>query len=178
MTYAAFLRAINVGGRGVVKMADLRDAFAAAGARDPRTVIQSGNVLFGGAVKPEALFRRITREVTRLLGAPAGIYFRTLPELEALVAEAPFGTLHADPAAKLYVAFFGGAASPVRVPLLDAKEAIEVVALRPREALIVSRRKPNGMYGFPGFALEKALGVPVTARNWTTVSRIVKTGLS
>ena len=46
MTYIAFLRAINVAGHASLKMTDARDAFAAAGCRNVRTYIQSGNVLF------------------------------------------------------------------------------------------------------------------------------------
>lgn len=44
--YVAFLRAINVGGRTLIKMSDLRDAFAAAGCRDVTTYIQSRNAMF------------------------------------------------------------------------------------------------------------------------------------
>ncbi|NNF11170.1 MAG: DUF1697 domain-containing protein [Acidimicrobiia bacterium] len=44
--YLALLRGINVGGKNVIPMADLRDAFAELGFEDVRTYIQSGNVLF------------------------------------------------------------------------------------------------------------------------------------
>jgi uncharacterized protein (DUF1697 family) len=44
--HVAFLRAINVAGHAIVRMADLRQAFADAGCRNVRTYIQSGNVVF------------------------------------------------------------------------------------------------------------------------------------
>ncbi len=44
--YVALLRGINVGGKNKVAMADLREAFEAAGYGAVRTYIQSGNVLF------------------------------------------------------------------------------------------------------------------------------------
>ena len=47
MTHVAFLRAVNVGGRGLVKMTDLQKAFTADGATNARTVIASGTVLIG-----------------------------------------------------------------------------------------------------------------------------------
>jgi uncharacterized protein (DUF1697 family) len=46
MTFLAFLRGINVGGNALIKMADLREALAAAGFADVRTYIQSGNLAF------------------------------------------------------------------------------------------------------------------------------------
>ncbi|NIP26808.1 MAG: DUF1697 domain-containing protein, partial [Phycisphaerae bacterium] len=44
--YAALLRGINVGGKNIIKMADLRACFERMGFSDVRTYIQSGNVLF------------------------------------------------------------------------------------------------------------------------------------
>ena len=44
--FVALLRGINVGGKNVVKMADLRGAFEQAGFAEVSTYINSGNVLF------------------------------------------------------------------------------------------------------------------------------------
>jgi uncharacterized protein (DUF1697 family) len=46
MTYVAFLRAVNVGGKGIVSMAAIREALVALGLSDVRTYINSGNVIF------------------------------------------------------------------------------------------------------------------------------------
>ena len=50
--YVALLRGINVGGRNIVRMADLRAAFEDAGYAAVGTYIQSGNVLFESAIPP------------------------------------------------------------------------------------------------------------------------------
>jgi len=42
------------------------------------------------------------------------------------------------------------------------------------DVLIVSRRKPNGMYGFPNNWIERELGVVATARNWSTVTKLAE----
>ena len=44
--YIAILRGINVGGKRVIIMSDLRDLFSELGFEDAKTYIQSGNVLF------------------------------------------------------------------------------------------------------------------------------------
>src|SRR5262245_8421476 len=46
MTHIAFLRAINVGGHKPVAMADLRDLLSELGFGDPRSLLQSGNLIF------------------------------------------------------------------------------------------------------------------------------------
>lgn len=177
MTHVAFLRAINVGGRGVVKMSDLQKAFVAAGAANVRTVIASGNVVFDAPSALGPIRGRIQHNVKSLLGTEPVIVFRTTRYLGDLVSAAPFGALVGDRSLKLYVAFLAGA--PTRktaFPLAIPKEMLEVHGLHERDALIVSRRKPNGFYGFPGDWTERELGVASTARNWSTVTKIVAGG--
>ena len=197
MTHVAFLRAVNVGGKGLVKMADLQKAFTAAGAKNVRTVIASGNVIFDAPAALGPMRDRILKKVGALLrpehvgrampphrasamgtpgsGAPPVIVFRTLPYLERLIESAPFGALVNDKRLKLYVLFLGGKPKALpALPITIPKELIEVPAMHEQDALIISRRKPNGMYGFPGLWTEKELGVASTARNWNTVVRIVE----
>jgi uncharacterized protein (DUF1697 family) len=175
MTHVAFLRAVNVGGRGLVKMTDLQKAFTAAGAQNVRTVIASGNVVFEAPAALGPLRERIVTKVRPLLGADPEIAFRTLPYLERLIAAAPFGRLVNDRSLKLYVLFLLGTPKCVPVfPLTIPKEVIEVRGMYEQDALIVSRRKPNGFYGFPGLWTEKELGVKSTGRNWSTIARIAK----
>jgi uncharacterized protein (DUF1697 family) len=46
MTYVAFLRGVNVGGKSIVSMAAIKEALVALGLSDVRTYINSGNVIF------------------------------------------------------------------------------------------------------------------------------------
>jgi uncharacterized protein (DUF1697 family) len=172
--YLAFLRAINVGGHAIVRMSDLRDAFAAAGCQGVRTYIQSGNVIFASpAENPAGLFDEIRVKLRELLGQEPGVLFRAAQEIERLVAADPFQAYDGEADAKRNVAFL--AQKPrrkPRLPLLSAEEALEAFALKNLEVFIVSRRKKNGFYGFPNSFLEKELGVSATSRNWTTLTKM------
>src|SRR5437899_292547 len=57
-TYLALLRAINVGGHQQVAMADLRDLLRQLGFRDPRSLLQTGNLVFGGQTRTTAALER------------------------------------------------------------------------------------------------------------------------
>ena len=174
MTHVAFLRAVNVGGKGLVKMTDLQKAFTAAGAKNVRTVIASGNVIFEARAVLGPLRERILKKVGALLGTEPVIVFRTMPYLARLIEAAPFGPLASDRTVRVYVLFLN--AKPKQLPLFPItipKELLEVPGMHEQDALIVSRRKPNGMFGYPGLWTDKELGVASTARNWTTVVRIV-----
>ncbi len=61
MRLVALLRGINVGGRSVIKMAELRPAFEGLGLKDVRTYIQSGNVVFTSEGSRRGLAIRFSR---------------------------------------------------------------------------------------------------------------------
>lgn len=176
MTYIAFLRAINVAGHTIVKMQDLKAKFVEAGCGNVRTFIQSGNVVFDcPAEQAGTLCTKVSNTVRDLCGASGSVMFRALEDVERIVDAKPFGPLTAERALKLYVAFLAG--RPVlrpHLPIVSAKEELEAIAITDSEAFIISRRKPNGFYGFPNNFIEKELGVAATSRNWSTVTKLVR----
>ncbi len=174
MRQVAFLRAVNVAGHARVRMAAVVRAFEQAGCREVTSYGHAGNLLWspGTAGVPLA---NIRARLAELLGVTAEMAIRTERQLRALVTAAPFGPLTDDPRLTLYVVFMTRAAKQVPpLPLADARECVELVAVRGRDAFVVSRRKPNGMFGFPNAFVEKALGVPATSRNWSTVTTVAR----
>ncbi len=91
-TYVALLRGINVGGRNVIRMADLRSAFEEGGFRDVATYIQSGNVIFRATGStPGALTTRIEEMLASAFDYQARIALRSREAMEAVVTGAPAG---------------------------------------------------------------------------------------
>ncbi|MEW6758044.1 MAG: DUF1697 domain-containing protein [Acidobacteriota bacterium] len=172
--YAAFLRAVNVGGRASVRMADLCRVFSEAGCGEVRTVIQSGNVLFeppGGLTPP--LERAILAGVRGLVGREAAVCFRSLKAIQDLVSEAPFSGVDNPSQAKLYVTFLARRPRVLpSLPISSPKEGLDVLALRNLDVVVVSRPLRKGMCGFPNAFVESVFGVPATSRNWNTVRRM------
>ncbi len=171
--HVAFLRGINVGGRGVLKMQDLARMFTSAGCENVKTYIQSGNVVFearaGDLHRPH---RTIEKQLRDRLGVEVKVVLRTSREIENLMRLDPFKKAGRDPKAKRYVAFLHGTPrSKPALPLISAKEGIEVFLVKNLEAFSLSR-EVKGRYGFPNAFIEKELGVTATTRNWNTVGRI------
>ncbi len=116
----ALLRAVNVGGRGMVAMADLRQAFAAMGFAEARTLLQSGNVVFdGGGAAPEALEALIERELKAQLDLETVVLVRTADAWSRIIAANPFAREARDDPGHLHV-----------MPLKSAVEAAAVEALQ------------------------------------------------
>jgi uncharacterized protein (DUF1697 family) len=75
MTYVAFLRGVNVGGKGMVSMAAIREALVALGLSDVRTYINSGNVIF--STRPSDA-KRLTARIEKALEQHAGMAIKVL----------------------------------------------------------------------------------------------------
>src|SRR5580700_5432601 len=75
MTYVAFLRGVNVGGKGIVSMAAIKEALVALGLSDVRTYINSGNVIFSTRAADAG---RLTVGIEKALQQQAGIAIKVL----------------------------------------------------------------------------------------------------
>jgi uncharacterized protein (DUF1697 family) len=170
MGWVAFLRAINLGARNKIAMADLRAAFENAGCSDVRTYIQSGNVLFQASGSGAALRRKLERAVERECGVKTAIAIRTWTELRRIAGSHPFG---ADTSGSA-VTFL------VEKPAAAAVRRLRELEVAPDEAKVVGKNVfihyPNGVQGsrLTGALVEKTLGVAGTNRGWRTVARLAE----
>jgi uncharacterized protein (DUF1697 family) len=170
----SLLRAVNVGGHAVIKMADLQALYESLKFRDVRTYVQSGNVVFrtdSGDLK--ALSKKIQVAIEKRFKVTPGVLLRTADELRGIVAANPFAKRADVLPAKLLVYFLHAE--------LSRDAAAELKKLPPkREELIPTKRElyiyfPDGMgkSRLPWRALEKLCITPGTGRNWNTVTKLL-----
>lgn len=165
MLWAALLRAVNLGARNKVPMAPLRELFEREGCRDVRTYLQSGNVLFEhSSPDSDALAAAIAGE----FGVDTVVVLRRARELRTLAGRHPFG----KDTSSSHVAF---PASPLskrdRTAVLRLAEGKDELALVGGEIVL---RYPGGFRRarLTPARIERELGIPVTARNWRTVTQL------
>jgi uncharacterized protein (DUF1697 family) len=90
--HIALLRGINVGGKNMVRMADLREVFEGMPLSDVSTYINSGNVLFRAPRQKRAeLAARIESALGRELGMELKVVLLTAAQLRGVVDGAPAG---------------------------------------------------------------------------------------
>jgi uncharacterized protein (DUF1697 family) len=88
----ALLRGINVGGKSLIKMADLRETFEEMGFADVSTYIASGNVLFRSPREKRAeLAARVESELSRRFELELKVVLLTKAELRGVVNGSPRG---------------------------------------------------------------------------------------
>ena len=172
MRYAAFLRAVNVGGR-VVKMDRLRGLFSEAGFSGVSTHIASGNVLFTAARgRAGDLERKLETALGEALGFEVATFLRTPAELEAIAARRPFTGAEAAEAHALYVGFLKGPLPPDQArAVLGFAGTNDALAVHGREIHWLCRERSPKSIALPG-RIEKALRLPATFRNVTTVGQV------
>jgi uncharacterized protein (DUF1697 family) len=172
--YVALLRGINVGGRKVIKMDHLSRVFAAAGFKNVRTLIASGNVSFDAPeTESNALAEKMEKRLSKAFGHEVPVTVRTMGELKALVKRNPFKQVKTSKDVMMCVAFlFSPTSQKLKFPLVFPKEMLEVLVVHNGAAFIVARRKSNGWFTFPHEFVEKTFGVRSTVRNWSTVQKL------
>jgi uncharacterized protein (DUF1697 family) len=167
------LRGINLGPRNRIAMRELREAVAGAGFDDVSTYVQSGNVVLSAASKPEQTARNVERLIKERFRLEIDVVVRTRDELARVVQRNPLADVADDPK-RYQVSFLDGKLDRTTVEKLEA-------ALVESERLIVDGREvyawhPAGVARSKLWALlaGRGLGVTATARNWTTVTKLLE----
>ena len=170
-TYIALFRGINVGGKNILPMKDLVGILEGLGCEKVKTYIQSGNAVFRAK---ENQIKKITEKLcSKILGSYGfnpKVLLLGVTELEEAIKNNPFKTIEGKA-----LHFFFLEYSPVK-PDLD-----ELANVKSNSEEFKLDKKTFYLYAPDGIGrsklaakVEKALGVPVTARNWNTVRKLIE----
>jgi uncharacterized protein (DUF1697 family) len=173
--YVALLRGINVGGKNLIKMADLQACLEEDGLEDVATYIQSGNVVFGSAGSSlTELTGRIEELLSTTFGYEASVVLRSRQQMRATLDRAPAG-FGGDPARYRYDAIFLKAPLTARTAMRSVltKEGVDQADVGPG-VLYFSRLTSRASQS----RLGKIVGTPVyrnmTIRNWNTTTKLAR----
>src|SRR6266571_1470483 len=171
--YIAMLRGINVGGRKTIKMEHLRALCSSLGFRNVETYVQSGNIVFQTSIEnPAALSKRIGETILHSFGFDAPVIVRTSKEMRNVIANNPFLKEKGIDSSKLHFTFLSETAQKGSVKKLESlATSQDRFHLAAREIYL---HCPSG-YGrtkLSNNAIEKALLVKATTRNWKTTNTL------
>src|SRR5438132_14002186 len=168
-TYVALLRGINVGGRNLVAMSDLRDLFAALGLADARSLLQSGNLVFKSQEYTGATLERLLEvETEKRLKASVDYFVRSAQEWKTLIAGNPFPDAAEHDPSHLVVLFAKAAPSAKAMKALqDAIQGPEIIRAKGKQVYMVYP-EGIGQSKLTHTLIEKKLDTRGTGRNWNT----------
>lgn len=172
--YVALLRGINVGGKNIIKMTDLKACFETLGFMDVSTYIQSGNVLLSAAESDMVkLTAKIEAALSKTFNYESRLVLRSQKQMKAIVAKAPreFGT---KPDAYRYDVIF------LKQPLTAAKAMKSVTTKKGvddayvgRGVLYFSRLNSRASQSYLARLVSMPVYQDMTIRNWNTTTRLL-----
>jgi uncharacterized protein (DUF1697 family) len=173
MVQLALLRAVNLGAHNKVAMSDLRDLLDRLGFQEPRSLLQSGNLVFRAARPTGASLEHLLEaEAERRLQLRTEFFVRSAKEWKGIVARNPFTEAAARDPGHLLVMFFRNV---LRTDAVNALQAAitgrERVRAEGKQAYIVY---PDGIgrSRVTNAFIERMLGSRGTGRNWNTVLKL------
>jgi Uncharacterized protein conserved in bacteria len=176
--YVAFLRGINVGGKNIIKMADLKSLFEKMGLSKVQTYIQSGNVLFESGMNELTLRDKIEEDIRNTFGYSVYVVLRTGRELEQVIINCPYSVEEITEAEQksgvesLYVALLDRNPTAAAIEQVGKyKSTSEVYIIIERDVFLLfsnsirNSKLVNNLH---------KLDTRVTVRNWKTITRLVE----
>lgn len=173
--YIAFLRAINVGGKNIIKMNEVKKKFESIGCKDVSTYIQSGNVLFSSDITDEkVLVKKIQNELHKTLSNDVIVFLKTQTHVRLILEDNPFKKVKSIEA-KRYITFIRDELKKkLNLPYFSSKKDVEIISVDGYEICCLSH-EIKGSYGFPNLFVENEFKIKATTRNWNTLEKIVST---
>ena len=172
MRYVALLRGINVGGKSVIRMADLKECVEELGYDDVSTFIASGNVLFETAERSGVkLESAIERALERRFQLPITVVVRSRAEVGRIVKAIPAKWIGND-SLRVNVAFVRRTLDGRKLARqLPPKEGVDEVVATRSAVIWATRRDALTRSG-----MQKLVGDPaymdLTVRNVNTTLKL------
>jgi uncharacterized protein (DUF1697 family) len=171
--HLALLRGINVGGKNIIPMAELKKCFEELGFANVATYIQSGNVVFDGQGGEDALTKKIETALSKKFAYTARVLVVSHATLKAAVRGTPkeFGS---DPDHYRYDVIF-------LMPPLTAREAMKQVQTKDgvdtahagKHALYFSRLTSKAAQSYLPRIIKLPIYQAMTIRNWNTTTKLL-----
>jgi uncharacterized protein (DUF1697 family) len=165
--YIVLFRGINVGGNKKVKMEPLRNMLVEAGFEGVKTYVQSGNVVLRSNTTARQIAETISGIFSRTFGFQSRVSIRSVDEWNCMIAKNPYPQAEENPKS-LHAVILDD--DPTDTALDNfASKASETESFTVRNRVLYLHT-PDG-FGISklALALDTALKVPLTARNWRTV---------
>ena len=171
--YVSLLRGINVGGQKKLPMVTLRQIYQDLGFSGIKTYLQSGNVVFESPQTDQAvLTKQIEASIEQSCGYAVLVFVRSKDEVLRIASNNPFLSDKNIDYRKLHVTFL------YQIPAETTWSKVVLPENIPdqyaRGETVIYLHYPNGYARskLPASFFEKVLGVPLTDRNWNTVSAL------
>ena len=170
--YVVFLRGVNVGGKNIIKMDELKKIFEELKFTEVKTYIQSGNIIFNDYEKDKTkLVKNIDKKLYKKLNTKVNIAILTFPEFKEIIDKKPKGFGDADE--KKYDVIY--LTEPLKandaLKEIKTREGVDEI-FKGKNVLYISRKKESLAKSYLSKIIETPVYQNITIRNWNTTKKI------
>ncbi len=172
--YLALLRGVNVSGKNIIKMEDLRKAMAEAGFDNVKTYIQSGNIVFGSADRKEEAALKLSQLIQNRYGFKVEVFILEKHDLDLAIENNPYTGPDPEPAGtkKIYVTFLSQKPEAENYKKLEETPKGEDEISLHTNVLYFKLAQSAADSKLSNSLIELKLKVKATTRNWNTTLKL------
>lgn len=173
-TYIALFRGINVGGKNILPMKEIVRILEGMDCEKVKTYIQSGNVVFKSKKRQSnTIADEISSQILKRHGFEPKVLLLEIAELQDAIKHNPFKT--EDGKALHFIFLTSHSENPDLEKLMALRLKSEEFKLIKNIFYLYT---PDGIARSKLAAkVEQCMGVPVTGRNWNTISKLISMAL-
>lgn len=173
ITYIAILRAINVSGKNIIKMAALKSALEKSGYQKVTTYIQSGNIIFQTSLQKEATIATdISNIILEHFNLNVPVIVLTIDTLKSIINNNPFTSQADVETGNLHIVFLDSEPFNYSTEKIESKKQSNENYIIGENAVYLNIPK-YGNSKLSNQLFETVLKVTATTRNWNTSNQIL-----
>ncbi|WP_127844615.1 DUF1697 domain-containing protein [Psychroflexus aestuariivivens] len=168
----ALLRGINVGGKRKILMADLRQLLEQSGFENPKTYIQSGNVVFKNDSENSEIAEKIEQSIAGTYGFEVPVIVKSAKDFEKIVDENPFREIGAIE--NLHLTFLKKKPSKSDIENIQTFNFPNDKFIVNNDCIYLYCQGPYHKTKLSNTFFEKKLSTGTTTRNWKTTLKLLE----
>lgn len=167
-TFVCLLRAVNVSGKNILKMEELRAQLQQLPIENVATYIHSGNIVFSSNASATELEDQIQQLIQTTFGLSIDVMVRAKQDFESTLALNPYLQQAEENGSRVYV---GILKTPSEISISTTQFAPDIFEIIQNNVYI---HLPNGAADtkLTNAYFEKQLKVNCTMRNWNTMQKL------
>lgn len=174
-TFVAFLRGINVSGKNLIKMDELKRAAENAGFMEVITYLQSGNLVFRSQeTDPEILRNRLLETISSRFGLNIQLLMMDEQKLKRIAGQHPFGAIPETAYGRCFVTMLAEIAERSSLEALEVYTQKDEKIWYDGESIYLFCPQGYGRTKLNNNLIEKKLRMMATTRNWNTMLEMSK----
>lgn len=172
--YAAFLRAINVGGRNIIKMSELKECLETIHLKHIQTFLQSGNVVFESELEDtEKLQILIQHSIEFVFSINVPVIVRSQEEMKNILTANPFDNFSVLPKDKIFINYLQNLPTEETLTAFKPMDAKGDIFKIDGKNIFIYCQNPYNETKLQNNFFEKKLFTFATTRNFNTSNEIL-----